>query len=59
MENLISDRDNLELSEEFIDDVKKELARFKQEVRFREDEEQAKKDAEEERKKKKAAAKKK
>jgi hypothetical protein len=29
MENLISDRDNLELSEEFIDDVKKELARFK------------------------------
>ena len=58
MEQLIGDRDNLELTDDFITGVNEQLARFKKEIKFRRDEEEAKRIAEEERKKRKAAAKK-
>ena len=58
IEVLIVDRDNLNLTEEFIKGVHTELDRFKKEVKFRKDEEEAKRLADEEKKKRKAAKKK-
>ncbi len=58
MEGFIQEQERLELSDEFVSNVKEELDWFKKEIKFRKDEEEAKRIAEEERKKRKAAAKK-